>query len=93
MRQIWNSSSPASAVSATPSAHSLKSTKQGVLDRLALYRRPAAAVDIAPETFLKLFSGIRSFSGESGFKSRLFRLVEGCVDGQSIEQIEKSEAA
>jgi RNA polymerase sigma-70 factor (ECF subfamily) len=41
----------------------------------------AAAMDIAQETFLKLFSSIRSFRGESGFESWLFRLVVNqCLD-------------
>jgi RNA polymerase sigma-70 factor (ECF subfamily) len=42
---------------------------------------PAAAMDIAQETFLKLFSSIRGFRGESGFESWLFRLVVNkCLD-------------
>src|SRR5580704_6113812 len=41
----------------------------------------AAAMDISQETFLKLFSGIRTFRGESGFESWLFRLVvNNCLD-------------
>src|SRR5262245_16945250 len=40
-----------------------------------------AAMDIAQETFLKLFSGIRGFRGESSFDSWLYRLVaNSCFD-------------
>src|SRR2546425_8393608 len=40
-----------------------------------------AAMDIAQETFLKLFSSIRSFRGDSGFESWLYRLVvNSCFD-------------
>ena len=40
-----------------------------------------AAMDIAQETFLKLFSGIRSFRGDSSFESWLYRLVvNSCFD-------------
>src|SRR5258708_20323262 len=39
------------------------------------------AMDIAQETFLKLFSGIRSFRGDSSFESWLYRLgVNSCFD-------------
>ncbi|PWU05031.1 MAG: RNA polymerase subunit sigma-24 [Terriglobia bacterium] len=39
------------------------------------------AMDIAQETFLKLFSAIRSFRGEASFESWLYRLVvNSCLD-------------
>jgi RNA polymerase sigma-70 factor (ECF subfamily) len=39
------------------------------------------AMDIAQETFLKLFSSIRSFRGDSSFESWLYRLVvNSCFD-------------
>ena len=41
----------------------------------------AIAMDIAQDTFLKLFSGIQSFRGESSFDSWLYRLVvNSCLD-------------
>jgi len=41
----------------------------------------AAALDIAQETLLKLFSRIRDFRGESSFDSWLYRLVvNSCLD-------------
>src|SRR5215470_6393301 len=41
----------------------------------------SAAMDIAQDVFLKLFSSISSFRGESGFDSWLFRLVVNrCLD-------------
>lgn len=41
----------------------------------------AVAQDIAQETFLKLFVGLRSFRGESSFGSWLYRLVvNSCLD-------------
>jgi RNA polymerase sigma-70 factor (ECF subfamily) len=41
----------------------------------------AVAMDIAQDTFLKLFSGIQSFRGESSFDSWLYRLVvNSCLD-------------
>jgi RNA polymerase sigma-70 factor, ECF subfamily len=41
----------------------------------------AAAQDIAQDTFLKLFSAIGSFRGDSGFESWLYRLVVNrCFD-------------
>jgi RNA polymerase sigma-70 factor (ECF subfamily) len=41
----------------------------------------AAAMDIAQDTFLKLFSCIRGFRGESSFESWLYRLVvNSCLD-------------
>ncbi len=40
-----------------------------------------AAQDIAQETFLKLFTGLRSFRGDSDFSSWLYRLVvNSCLD-------------
>ena len=42
---------------------------------------PAAAQDIAQETFLKLFAGLGTFRGESAFDSWLYRLVvNACLD-------------
>src|SRR5258708_3710741 len=39
------------------------------------------AMDIAQETFLKLFAGIRSFRGDASFESWLYRLVvNSCLD-------------
>ncbi len=41
----------------------------------------AVAEDIAQETFLKLFVGIRGFRGDSGFHAWLYRLVvNSCLD-------------
>ena len=41
----------------------------------------AEAMDIAQETFLKLFSCIRDFRGEASFESWLYRLVvNSCLD-------------
>ena len=41
----------------------------------------SAAVDIAQDTFVKLFSSIRDFRGEARFESWLYRLVvNGCLD-------------
>ncbi len=41
----------------------------------------SAAMDIAQDVFLKLFSCIGSFRGEAGFESWLFRLVvNSCLD-------------
>jgi len=41
----------------------------------------AEAMDIAQETFLKLFSCIRSYRGEANFESWLYRLVvNSCLD-------------
>lgn len=41
----------------------------------------SAAMDIAQETFLKLFSAIREFRGEASFESWLYRLVvNSCLD-------------
>jgi RNA polymerase sigma-70 factor (ECF subfamily) len=41
----------------------------------------SAAMDIAQDTFLKLFSSIRSFRGDSSFESWLYRLVvNSCLD-------------
>lgn len=39
---------------------------------------PAEAMDIAQDTFLKLFSGIRLFRGQSAFETFLYRLVVNC---------------
>ena len=42
---------------------------------------PAAALDIAQETFLKLFSRIRDFRAEASFDSWLYRIVVNtCLD-------------
>jgi RNA polymerase sigma-70 factor, ECF subfamily len=42
---------------------------------------PAEAMDIAQETFLKLFSSIKEFRGGSSFESWLYRLVVNrCLD-------------
>src|SRR6266498_611789 len=42
---------------------------------------PAIAMDIAQDTFLKLFSGIREFRAESSLESWLYRLVvNSCLD-------------
>ncbi|HLH38910.1 MAG TPA: sigma-70 family RNA polymerase sigma factor [Bryobacteraceae bacterium] len=42
---------------------------------------PAAALDIAQETFLKLLSSIREFRGDSNFDTWLYRLVVNrCFD-------------
>jgi len=41
----------------------------------------AIAMDIAQETFLKLFSAIRDFRGEASFESWLYRMVvNSCLD-------------
>jgi RNA polymerase sigma-70 factor, ECF subfamily len=41
----------------------------------------AIAMDITQDTFLKLFSGIQSFRGDSSFDSWLYRLVvNSCLD-------------
>src|SRR5258708_7461365 len=43
----------------------------------------ATALDIAQETFLKLFSRIKDFRGEASFDSWLYRLVvNSCLDHQ-----------
>jgi len=42
---------------------------------------PAAALDIAQDTFLKLLSSIQNFRGDSGFDTWLYRLVVNrCFD-------------
>ncbi len=42
---------------------------------------PAAAMDIAQDTFLKLLSAIRDFRGEASFDSWVYRLVvNSCLD-------------
>ena len=42
---------------------------------------PAAAMDIAQDTFLKLFSSIREFRGDSSFETWVYRLVvNSCLD-------------
>lgn len=44
---------------------------------------PAAAMDIAQDTFLKLLSRIQDFRGDSQFESWLYRLVvNACLDHQ-----------
>jgi RNA polymerase sigma-70 factor (ECF subfamily) len=41
----------------------------------------AVAMDIAQDTFLKLFSSIRDFRGDAGFETWLYRLVvNSCLD-------------
>src|SRR5580693_2877844 len=41
----------------------------------------AAAQDIAQETFLKVFTGLRNFRSESSFTSWLYRMVvNSCLD-------------
>ena len=42
----------------------------------------AVAQDISQETFLKLFSAIESFRGDSSFESWLYRLVANCCFDQ-----------
>ena len=47
----------------------------------------STAMDIAQDTFLKLFSCIRSFRGESTFESWLYRLVvNSCLDRKRKEK-------
>lgn len=47
---------------------------------------PAAAMDIAQDTFLKLFSCIRDFRGESSLDTFLYRLaVNSCLDKKRRE--------
>jgi RNA polymerase sigma-70 factor, ECF subfamily len=42
---------------------------------------PAIAMDIAQDTFLKLFSSIRDFRGDSSFETWVYRLVvNSCLD-------------
>jgi RNA polymerase sigma-70 factor (ECF subfamily) len=42
---------------------------------------PAVAMDIAQDTFLKLFSSIRDFRGDSSFETWVYRLVvNSCLD-------------
>jgi RNA polymerase sigma-70 factor (ECF subfamily) len=42
---------------------------------------PAVAMDIAQDTFLKLFSSIREFRGDSSFETWVYRLVvNSCLD-------------
>jgi RNA polymerase sigma-70 factor (ECF subfamily) len=42
---------------------------------------PASAMDIAQDTFVKLFSRIRDFRGESSFETWMFRMVvNSCMD-------------
>src|ERR1700686_1046788 len=46
-------------------------------------RDESAAMDIAEETFLKLFSSIDDFRGAAGFESWLYRIVVNrCLDHQ-----------
>jgi len=41
----------------------------------------AAAMDIAQDTFVKLFSSIRDFRGDAGFETWIYRLVvNSCMD-------------
>ncbi|HWC99277.1 MAG TPA: sigma-70 family RNA polymerase sigma factor [Candidatus Sulfopaludibacter sp.] len=43
----------------------------------------AAAMDIAQDTFVKLFSTIQSFRGDSGFQTWVYRMVvNSCLDQQ-----------
>src|SRR5258706_8130629 len=47
----------------------------------------STAMDIAQDTFLKLYSSIRSFRGESTFESWLYRLVvNSCLDRKRRER-------
>ena len=47
----------------------------------------AAAMDIAQDTFLKLFSSIREFRGDSGFQTWVYRLVvNSCFDRKRRER-------
>src|ERR1700691_4375566 len=44
---------------------------------------PAAAMDIAQETFLKLLSSIKDFRGEASIESWIYRVVvNSCLDHQ-----------
>src|SRR5258708_14954493 len=47
----------------------------------------STAMDIAQDTFLKLYSSIRTFRGESTFESWLYRLVvNSCLDRNRRER-------
>lgn len=47
----------------------------------------AAAMDIAQDTFVKLFSCIRDFRGESGFETWVYRMVvNSCLDRKRRER-------
>jgi len=47
----------------------------------------AAAMDIAQDTFVKLFSTIRDFRGESGFETWVYRMVvNSCLDRRRRER-------
>ncbi len=46
----------------------------------------AAAMDIAQDVFVKLFSSLASFRGDSGFETWLFRLVANCCHDRHRKQ-------
>jgi RNA polymerase sigma-70 factor (ECF subfamily) len=48
---------------------------------LRFSRDTSVAMDVAQDTFLKLFTSIRDFRGDSGFDAWVYRLVaNGCLD-------------
>jgi RNA polymerase sigma-70 factor (ECF subfamily) len=54
---------------------------------LRFSRNTSVAMDVAQDTFLKLFSAIRDFRGDSGFDAWVYRLVvNGCLDHQRRSQ-------
>jgi len=47
---------------------------------------PAAAMDIAQDVFVKLFSSLSTFRGDSSFETWLFRLVANCCHDRHRKQ-------
>ena len=73
---------PAAAASGTPSATLFESHKDKIYSiALRFTGEEALAMDIAQDTFLKLFSSMADFRGDSSFSTWVYRLVvNSCLD-------------